>query len=352
MAFFRPTLAELAERIQQDFVSRLALRTPILRRSMVYILSRVVAGAAHMLHGHMEYLAKQIFPDQSDGEFLLRQAQLFGLELKPAAFASGDVLVYGTAATVVPAGSLLVRPSDGAEYATQADVTIAANGMATVVATALAAGAEGNCDPGLELSFESPIAGVLTTATVTGAGIGGGADEETLEALRGRLMKRFREPPQGGSADDYVAWATEVPGVSRAWTFPLELGPGTVVVRFVRDEDVSIIPDATEVAAVKAYIDERRPVTAQVTVQAPVPVSMNYSLSITPDTPAIRAAVESELMDLLRRVARPGGTILRSQVDVAIGTTDGVTDFEIFSPAGDTAHAPSQMAVHGAMTWV
>jgi uncharacterized phage protein gp47/JayE len=330
-------------------VSRLALTAPILRRSLVYVLARSVAGVAHMLHGHLEFLGKQVFPDRSEGEFLARQAALFGVARKAASFAAGPVTFTGTNGAVIPAGAGLLR-SDGAEYETDAEATIAA-GTASVEVTARAAGAEGNCVAAGELSFESPIAGVTSTATVGAGGIVGGSDEESDDDLRTRLLERMQSPPHGGSAADYIAWTKAVAGVTRAWCYPLELGAGTVVVRFVRDDDTTIIPDAGEIATVQAYIDERRPVTAAVTVLAPVAVPLNYTISVTPDTSEIRDAVQAELHDLLLRVAEPGGDILRSQLEVAIGTAAGVANFALTAPAADVPHATGQMAVHGVITW-
>ena len=350
MAFARPTLSELVERIQQDFLSRLALTAPILRRAFVYILARVQAGAAHMLHGHLEYLSRQIFPDQSEDEFLLRQAALFGLSRKAAQFASGDVIFTGTDGALIPVATMLLR-ADGAEYQTGADATIAL-GTASAPVVASLAGEDQNCGAGTALSFESPIAGVTATATVAAGGIVNGSDEEDLEDLRTRLLERLRSPPHGGAAADYVAWAKEVPGVTRCWVFPLELGAGTVVVRFARDDDASLIPDAGEVAVVQDYLDERRPVTAVVTVQAPVAVVLDLTISITPDTSTIRAAVEAELRDFLFRAARPGGIIFRSQLEIAVGVAEGVQDFTVVAPAGDVTHTTGQIAIMGTITWV
>ena len=56
-----------------------------------------------------------------------------------------------------------------------------------------------------------------------------------------------------GDNDDYVAWATEVPGVTRAWCSPNGMGAGTVVVRFVRDDDDDPIPDSGERVSPGAY---------------------------------------------------------------------------------------------------
>lgn len=349
MAFQRPTLTELVDRIQQDFVSRLSLVAPVLRRSMVYVLARVIAGAAHLLHGHLEFLSRQVFPDLSEGDYLARQAALFGLARREAQFASGPVSLTGINGSAVPLGTILLR-SDGAKFETVEDATIAA-GVATVTVMALLAGSAGNAGAGTALTFESPVAGVSSSAVVAAGAIVNGSEEETDAALRARLLDRMRAPPHGGNAADYVAWALEVQGVTRAWVYPLEGGPGTVTVRFVRDDDASIIPDAGEVTAVQAHLDQVAPVTAAVTVAAPTAVPINYTISVTPDTSAIRVAVEAELVDLLRRDARPGGAILRSQIDVAIGVAEGVKDFTISVPAGDVVHASGQIASHGVITW-
>lgn len=408
MAFERPTLTELVDRIQEDFVSRLDLAGAVLRRSVVRVLARVLAGAAHMLHGHLVHLSEQVFPDRSEAENLTRQAELFGLSRRAAEFAAGDVVVHGTNGTVIPIDAVLLRP-DGEEYSCDAEVTVTtlaawapatayavgdlrsndgniyqcsvagvsagaggptgagtaivdgaatwryvAAGSAAVSAavTAVIAGAEGNEDVGVALSFESPIAGANATAPVAVGGLVNGSDEESDELLRGRLLDRMRAPPHGGNEADYVAWALEVAGVTRAWVYPLELGPGTVTVRFVRDEDASIIPDAGEVAAVQAHLDELRPVTAGLTVVAPTDAPIAFTIHIVPDNATTRAAVQAALEDLLVRESEPGGTILRSQIDIAVGISEGVTDFAVTAPAADVVNATGAMSTVGVITWV
>lgn len=349
MAFQRPTLAELVERISADFTSRLSLTGAVLRRSVIHVLSRVVAGAAHMLHGHIEFLSRQIFPDQSEAEFLVRHASLFGLTRTPATFATGNVTLTGSNGAVVPEGTVLQR-ADGRQYATTADATIA-SGTATVEVEALTAGEAGNALVGVTLTFVSPVAGVSATAAVATGGLTAGTDEEADDALRARLLERMREPPHGGSRTDYIGWAKEVSGVTRVWVYPEELGAGTVTVRFVRDNDASIIPDAGEVADVQNHIDERRPVTAEVTVAAPVAAPLDFTIDISPDTTAVRQAVEAELRDLLAREAVPGGTILISRIREAISIAAGEADNALTSPSANVTHTAGQIAVMGTITW-
>ncbi len=159
-----------------------------------------------------------------------------------------------------------------------------------------------------------------------------GADQEDIEAFRTRFLERLLAPPHGGNATDYVAWAKEVAGVTRAWCYPLEGGAGTVTVRFVRDNDAGLIPDSGEVAAVAAHIATVSPVTAVVTVAAPVADAVAFSLHIVPDTTATRAAVTAELADLLLRTASPAGTVPLSAIRTAIGTAAGITDYTLTTP--------------------
>lgn len=349
MAFQRPTLNEIIERTFADLTSRLALQGALLRRSVVGVLARVLAGASHMLHGHLEWIARQAIPDTAD-EWLPRWAAIWGITRKDAEFAEGSVTFTGTiGGTVIPAGTVL-RRSDGVEYTTQADATIA-GGTATATVKASEAGSAGNADAGTTLTLVFPIAGVGSSATVAAGGLTNGSDVESDDDLRARLLARIQQPPHGGAAFDYEQWALEVPGVTRAWVYPLHLGPGTVGVTFVRDDDASIIPDAAEVAAVQAHIDQKRPVTADVYVFAPVADPLNFTIQLNPDTAAVRAAVEAELRDLILREAEPGGTLYLSRIREAISVAAGEFDHVLVSPAADVVSATGHIATFGGITW-
>ena len=349
MPFNRPTQADLIDRAAADIEAGLPGTDARLRRSNLAVLARMHAGGVHGIYGYLDWLALQLMPDTSETIFLDRHAGIWGVLRVPAAFASGPVTVTGTTGVVVPAGTQLLR-SDGAAFVSTADATLA-SGAANVPAAAVVAGAVGNAVAGTQMSFVQPLAGVASTAAVGVGGLVGGADRETDDALRGRVLARIQQAPMGGAQADYVAWALQVPGVTRAWCYPLEGGPGTVTVRFVRDADASLIPDAGEVAAVQAYIDDRRPVCAQVTVTAPTAVALNMTIALTPDSAAVRAAVQAELADVLQREAYPGGTILLSHLREAISVAAGETNNVLAAPTADVAHSAGQMPVLGTITW-
>lgn len=352
MAFGRPTLTQLVDRIHADFVSKLELTGAVLRRSIIYVMTRVFAGAVHMRHAHLEYLGKQLFPDKSDEEFLVRQASLFGLSKTAPTQARALANFSGTDTTVIPAGTVVASDA-GFEYTTDAEVEIT-SGTAAAEITAVLAGSDSNLIDGVVLSLQTPISGVDSAVEVPSV-ISDGIDQESTEDLRARLLSRMSDPPMGGSDADYITWAKEVSGVTRVWVTPLGLGPGTVVIRFVRDNDgagSAIIPSGGEISDVQAYIDPLAPAHATVTVSAPTYSPDNFTFSaISPDTAEMKAAVEAELTDLYQRKAEPGRTMLISEIRTAIGGTPGLTDYTLTSPSADVTHTSTQLPGVGTLTW-
>ncbi|TFW71408.1 baseplate J protein [Methylotenera oryzisoli] len=349
MPFSRPTLNEIITRTRADAQSRLSAEQ--MRRSDSEVYARLIAAASHELHGHLAFIASQVLYDTAEAEFLDRWASIWlTTPRKQAVVAIGDIVFTGVDGTVIPADTPVIR-ADGVEFTTINEVTIT-SGAATATIEASAAGQNGNTVAGTILSMSSPISGIDSNAVVSVGAITQGADVEDDTSLRERLVARIQQPPQGGAAHDYVTWALEVPGVTRAWVYPKELGDGTVTVRFVRDDDASLIPDAAEVLAVQEYIDALRPVTADLAVVAPVPVPLDFTLAVTPNTLSVKAAVEAELKDLLTREASPSATILLSHIREAISIAAGESNYTMMVPSADITHSTGQIAVMGVITWL
>lgn len=350
MPWSRPSLSTLIARIASDIQSQLPGTNPLLRRSLLGILGRANAGAVHGLYGHQVIIADQIMPDTSDETYTQRWASIFGVPRTAATVATGPVVCTGADDTIIETGTQLMAPS-GTEYVTTADGTIA-GGSVQVPVAATVAGSAGNQATGATLNFVAPIAGVMASATVAAPGLGGGADVESIDNQRARLLQRIRTPPQAGTANDYTRWALEVAGVTRVWIFPAELTPNGVTVRIAADNGATApIPDQATVDAVQAHLDTLRPATAIVTVMAPVATPLNPEIQLTPDTVAVRNAVTAELQDLLVREAAPGGTLLLSHINEAIAVAAGETDHQLVSPAADVVFGGGQLAVLGDIAW-
>jgi uncharacterized phage protein gp47/JayE len=347
----RPTLAELIKRAVNSLNSYLTGTDAALRRANTNALAKMHAGGVHGLHGHLAYIAQQVIYDTAEMEYLERWASIWGITRKAAEYASGPVDFTGITGSVIPAGTELQDGNQNA-YTLDADVTLAA-GVGTGNVTASVAGVDGNAVEDVILTLVSAIVGVDTAASVATGGITGGFDTESDDDLRGRFLARIRQAPHGGAEFDYETWALEVAGVTRAWCYPQQQGLGTVGVTFVCDDQVdSIIPSAATVAAVQAHIDLVRPVTADVLVYAPTPVALELTISLTPATVAVKAAVTAELEDLILREAIPGGTILVSHIREAISIAAGETDHALTSPTADVTHSAGEIAVLGTITWV
>lgn len=349
MPFARPTLPELIDRVTTDISGRVTgVQSAVLRRSLLGILARSEAGAVHMLYGFLEWAAKQAIIDTAEKEYLERWAAIWKVFRKAADYSTGAVQLIGSVGLPVPAGTVLQR-QDRVQFRVLADGVFSSTTLQVTV-VAVDAGANGDTPAGTPLFLLSPLAGVQSTG-VAATDIDGGLDVEKDPQLLSRLLKKIQKPPQGGAEADYELWALEVPGVTRVWVYPLQMGAGTVTVLFVCDGEPDIIPAPAKVAEVQAYIDERRPVTAEAFVAAPVSDPLNLSVKLSPNTAAVQASVIAEVSDLIVRDSKPGSPILISRLREAVSIATGESNNAITSPATDIAHATGHMAVPGTITF-
>jgi uncharacterized phage protein gp47/JayE len=346
MAFDRPSLRELISQMQAD-AEREAGATQ-LRQSNLRVLPKVFAFAVHGLYAYIDWVVRQLFPDTAEKSFLERQASIQGIYRREATAATGTLTVTRTAGATIPVGTVFVAADGETRFLTTEEPEVDAN---EVPVQCMTIGTGGNREAGETYALVSPLSGVATEAT--GSEMAGGTEAETDDSLRERLIYRLQNPPRGGTATDYVAWAMEVPGVTRAWCFPKELGIGTVTVRFATDGlTENGIPTEGMVSIVSDYIAENAPVTAATTVVAPVAKTVNFQIKdLYPDTPSVRAQIEAELKSLFIREAEPGKALLISHVRQAISSAAGEEDFELVSPTEDIGADVDELLVVGTVTY-
>lgn len=352
MAFETPDLRTLISRAQADIEAELPGSNARLRRSNLNVLARVKAGMVHGMYGFIREFLSQCLP-WSKGFLLRMWAEVWGVYQRPAVAAQGSITFTGTDDSVIATDTRLQSADGLQEYATLSEVTVVA-GVASVAVIAVVPGAAGNQDAGTALTLVNPVIGVNATATVGIDGLTAGTDDESMDGLYNRYLQRVQNPAHGGNAADYIGWAMEVPGVTRAWVYGGLDGVDTVQVYFLRDNDTpSIIPDAAEVAAVQAHINapDRKPVAATVGVYAPTPKMINFTISAVPNTLQVKAAIEQELRDLIRREAALGSTVLLSHIDEAISLAEGETDHTMTVPSANVTTAFNEIAIFGVITW-
>src|SRR5215831_11191201 len=262
MPWTTPSLRQVREMVRNDV--SLALRGAIpYGNTVLRIMSDTMAGLASLVLKYIDWLARQLMPDLAETEWLDRHGNIWLVNAdgstgrKMASLARGTVTATGTAGIIVPISSLIAGP--GIEYETVEEMEIGA-GPTEVAVRAITPGAIGNQPAGATLGFDDPPAGVDSQVVVVT--LVGGAETERDDDLRARILERIRMPPMGGAAHDYVGWAKQIPAVTRAWCAPLEMGMGTVTVRFCEDglRPPYGIPTPDDVAIVRNYIDIKRPV--------------------------------------------------------------------------------------------
>lgn len=349
MPFTTPTLQEQIDQAEAELAARLGVG-PLPRRSVLRVIARVMAGLSNSAHGHLEHISRQVLPDTAEAEYLERHATLRGLSRKAATFAGGTVKFSGTEGSTIPATARIQR-ADGAIYETQAALTLPASGEATVTVLAEFPGLAGNSAVGTEFTTQAAYPGVSSTVTATTA-LEGGTDQETDSELRARVLTAWRERPQAGTEEDYVAWALEAAGITRAWAEGNTPQLGFVTVWIVADANTpTIAATASQIAEVEGIIAIRRPITARPRVLVPSLVPLDLTLSISPDTPAVRAAVEAALADRIRQDAVPGGSIRLSRLREAISAAPGEDYHSLTLPASDPTAGPGELYTLGEVTW-
>jgi uncharacterized phage protein gp47/JayE len=326
--------------VRDDIATHLPGADASVPNSVLRVVGDVQANLTHDNDTHLDWVAKQMMPDTAEGAFADRWGAIWLPNgRKAASYAQGQITVTGTVGATVPAGALLTVPAvdnSGAgvtlQYAVSTSFTLTStSGLVSIIA--LNAGALSNLDTGTNLQFVTIPAGIDGQAVVASPALSGGTDMESDADLIARYVDRIQEPPHGGSCHDYVQWALEVPGVTRAWAAQ-EMGLGTVTLRFMMDDVRAAyngFPQAGDLAVMQAYIDARRPVTvADWWPLAPVAQALNLTIAdLATDTPLVRANIRSELTEMLRARANPGATVYASWIREAISSATGEDHHEL-----------------------
>jgi uncharacterized phage protein gp47/JayE len=326
--------------------------------SVLRVLSDAQGGLCHLTLQYIDWLALQLMPDTAETEWLDRHGQIWLVNAdgtigrKQPTFARGTFTMTGDESTVVPTATQFTGGFGVTfSYESLETIILAANNQPTPLAVrALDPGAGGNLEPGSMVSLTVDVPGADGGAIVVK--LAGGTDIESDDDLRARVLSRIRQPPMGGDKTDYEQWALAVPGVTRAWSGPLEMGMGTVTVRFLMDDlraSDDGWPTEDDIEAVTAYLDKMRPVAVKdFFVVAPLkhPVDVHI-VSLNPDTPAVRAEIKQNLKDMLFTQAKPGQTIYAAWKSYAIMNVTAVTSFNLGNNTDDVMESPGHMAVLG-----
>lgn len=197
-----------------------------------------------------------------------------------ATVATGGLVTPGVSlgSVVLPAGSQATDQTGTVTLETLTAVVLSGPpNTVRVQLRSVTKGAAANLPLGSTIIWTSPPAGLNGTAVLQSA-LEGAEDQESDAELVARILRRIQQPPRGGTAADYRAWAEEsvdadgAPlNIAQACSYPLRSGLGSVdQVVLYKGSGLGRRPPNSEIAKVQAYLNRMRPVTAAVKVLPPL----------------------------------------------------------------------------------
>lgn len=192
----------------------------------------IVCAGLMGLYNQLLNVFYTIFITTADTDGLNRWGGVFKIQRKPATISSGSIKIYGTQNTIIPL-STSATFTDGTIVQTKQQTVLDQNDTggyyAIVACDSVTTGSASNEAVNKSCTITSPPAGVTSTATVNIA-FTGGADPETDDQYRARLLNRVQQPPQGGNTNDFQTWALSQLGIGYAACIPgnQRRGLGTV----------------------------------------------------------------------------------------------------------------------------
>jgi uncharacterized phage protein gp47/JayE len=385
MPYSRPYLTDLQNQVLQDInAAEITDSTGnvlqgLLSQAILRVIANATAGMSYGHYGYVDWISLQAVPWTATDEFLEGWASLKDVSREAATPAFGTVTFTGAAGTDVPAGTQIVR-QDNVTFVTTGDQAVSGTAV-TVTIEANVPAAAGNFAPNTIFYLASPIEGIQAQSTASVQTIPG-TDQELDPALRTRMLLAYAAPPQGGSRTDYIEWATDVPGVTRAWVAPNGMGAGTVVVYFMMDlaeaafggfpqgtngvatnDPRATVATGDQLTVANAILPEQ-PVTALVYLCAPIaePVAFTVADLGANNTPAMQALIVQALSGMFLQLGQAGGTINPATGApwpgiepndwyTALEAIPGLTSFKVPVPAGVITPSTGSLLTAGAMTF-
>lgn len=325
-----PTTQQVANNIIGQLETAISQTIPLLPKAFSRVLAKVLAAVYIVLYKYagssllQQFVSTASFEETEVNGEIIRPLVEWGRLARvgdPLAATQAQLTLSVTVLNQtgsLPGGTQLLYAPTGVVYLTTAAVPLSAP---TITVTALASsdqnngdgsGTIGNLEPGQVLQFASSPPNVATNATVTGSAVVG-AEGESEDVYRARVLRRYQRRPQGGAYADYQAWGTEVPGIRNV--FPYTGAPGEVDVYVEAEDGPDGIPDGSQLDEVRDFIEfdpaeapsptglaNRRPANAAVNV---LPISRAaFDVDITgfsaADAPTVLDAIEQGVDEFLR----------------------------------------------------
>ncbi len=249
------TTEELFERNLANIEGKINQTSPLNDKAFNRVISAMEALNQKELQNYSAELATANLVITATGSDLDILGSEYGVTRKPAEAAVLTIELPAVNGTVIPVTVDYTGDSNGVRYLPDAASPPAAGGVAVQDVSAQTLGVAGNLNISDTMSIGTQVPGAETQAEVTII-LNTGADEETDDAYRQRILDKIQSIRGGGNAADYRIWSEEVAGVARAYPYAGGiLGSGSPPDRIVYVEtDVSIDPDGLAAAPILAEV--------------------------------------------------------------------------------------------------
>lgn len=272
MSISTPTTQEISDAIVAQLESQFNQTIPLLPKSFLRVLAKVLAGVFILLYKYGGYIFLQMFVQTAS----IDDTEILGVTISPLKFwgrligvgdpipaTNAELLIDVTVTNQVgtlPVNSQLINSDNGVTYLTTTTIALDAPvKQVTIIAASdqaggNGAGAIGNLNPGAIVSFANPLPNVARNATVVSQVVTG-ANAEDTEVYRQRIIDRFQKRRQGGALSDYESWGEETPGIVNVYPYTSDC-PGQVDVFCEATEASSGSPDGIPTPAqLQAVLD-------------------------------------------------------------------------------------------------
>lgn len=212
-----PTTSELFETYKAAFEAKFGQTTPLNERSFIQVLSAQLAAGNIGNYKAQAYAEKQVFATTATGDNLDVMGADWSLTRTPAEAAQFTITMDAAYGAELPVTVDFVGITNGVRYSVDAPAT-ETGGVITAQVTAKTSGVVGNLNVGDQMQISAALPDIGSQATIT-VQTNIGADEESDDDFKVRILDKKQGTSGGGNSTDYRAWAQAVANVDRAYPF-------------------------------------------------------------------------------------------------------------------------------------
>ena len=321
--FSNQTYENIKQRILDNIDINIDKREGSFTQNMISPLSQELAK----IYIEQEDLVNMAFIRNGFFNYLDLKCEEYGIVRKEGTKSVGEVVFIGENGVSIENGTIL--SCNNLYYVVLNDADIVGN-QAELVVEALEVGKQYNLLANTKLSSSEPINGI--TDIYVKSDITNGTNAETDEELRDRFFTTIKKSYTSGNVAHYETWTLEVEGVGSCKVYPLKNGNGTVEIVITNSDMLGASSELIE--SVKANIEEKRPIGANVSVvsatEKAINITANITLSVGYELMEVKQLFEEKLKEYLKEISFKSSYVSTAKLGNLLLDIDGVYDYTDF----------------------